>query len=481
MNVAAVSTSKLRKFYIDGAWVDPMGQKRQDMIDPATEKVIGEIALGSPVDVDRAVVAAKRAFPTYSRTTRKERIELLQRIHDAYMKRFDELSNAVTTEIGSPVSLGLQAAAGFLHLQEMIRVMETFPFEVPRGRTMVVREPVGVVAAIVPWNWPLNQLVCKVAPAIAAGCTIILKPSEYAALSASIFAEVLEEAGTPRGVFNMVHGHGATVGQALAAHPDVDMISFTGSTRAGIQVAKTAADTVKRVHQELGGKSANIILDDADLEQAVTGGVMGCFLNSGQTCNAPTRMLVPEKMQDKAAEIAAKVAVSLKTGDPRDPATVLGPLVNKMQFEKVQGLIESGIAEGARLMTGGPGRPDGFKAGYYVRPTVFANVKPNMRIAREEIFGPVLSILSYKDEDHAVELANDTPYGLAAYVVGKDLERARRVGSRLRAGNVWLNYPPPDPAAPFGGYKQSGNGQEYGEWGLDAFLEIKAMLGYEAA
>ncbi len=481
MNVTATMTPKLRKFYIGGAWVEPIGQARLEVVNPATERPIAEMAMGSPVDVDRAVAAAKRAFPSFSRTTREERIDLFKRIHAAYMRRYDELANAVTTEIGSPVSLGLQALAGHLHLQEMIRVLETFPFEMPRGSTMVVREPVGVVAAIIPWNWPLNQLVCKVAPALAAGCTMVLKPSEIAPLSASLFAEVMDEAGTPPGVFNMVQGDGATVGRALAAHPDVEMVSITGSTRAGIDVAKAAADTVKRVHQELGGKSANIILDDVDLEQAVSAGVMGCFLNSGQTCNAPTRMLVPEKFHDQAAEIAGRVAVAVKVGDPRDPTTVLGPLAGRAQFEKVQELIQSGISEGARLVAGGPGRPGGFPLGYFVRPTVFSNVKPGMRIEREEIFGPVLSILSYRNEQEAVEIANDTPYGLAGYVASKNMDRARAIATQLRAGNVWLNHPMPDPSAPFGGYKQSGNGKEYGEWGLDEFLETKAVLGYQAA
>jgi aldehyde dehydrogenase (NAD+) len=344
-----------------------------------------------------------------------------------------------------------------------------------------MREPIGVVGAITPWNWPINQLVLKVAPAIAAGCTVVLKPSEIAPLSALLFAEVMHEAGTPRGVFNLVNGDGATAGQALAAHPDVDMISITGSVRAGIAVAKAAADTVKRVHQELGGKCANILLDDVDLQAAVTGGVVGCFLNAGQTCNAPTRMLVPAKFRDQAAEIAKTAAESFKIGSPTDLTTTLGPLASEGHFYNVQGLIEAGIAEGARLVTGGLGRPEGFNRGYYVRPTVFANVEPGMTIAREEIFGPVLSIMSYRDEDEAVAIANGTPYGLAAFIEAKDLDRARKIAARMRVGTVHVNYPGLDLAAPFGGYKQSGNGREYGEWGLDAFLELKGVVGYGTA
>jgi aldehyde dehydrogenase (NAD+) len=483
MFISSVATKNGRKFYIDGSWVDPIGRAKWEVVNPATEDPIAEIALGSAADVDRAVAAARAAFPAFARTSRKERLDLLKRIHDAYMARYDEFANTISLEMGAPMRLclDLQALAGVAHIGEMMRVLETFEFETRRGTTMLVREPVGVVGAITPWNWPINQLVLKVAPAIAAGCTIVLKPSEIAPLSALLFAEVMNEAGVPRGVFNLVNGDGATVGQALAAHPDIDMISITGSVRAGIAVAKAAATSVKRVHQELGGKSANILLDDVDLEAAVTAGVATGYLNGGQTCNAPTRMLVPAKLHDRAAQIAKTAAESFKLGSPTDLATTLGPMASLSHFNKVQGLIADGIAEGARLVTGGTGRPDGINRGYYVRPTVFANVEPGMRIAREEIFGPVLSIMSYGSDDEAVAMANDTPFGLAAYVQSKDLDRARGIAARMRAGTVYVNYPGLDLAAPFGGYKQSGNGREYGEWGLDAFLELKGVVGYGAA
>jgi aldehyde dehydrogenase (NAD+) len=360
-------------------------------------------------------------------------------------------------------------------------VLEGFVFDDLRGTTLIAREAIGVVGLITPWNWPINQIVCKVAPALAAGCTMVLKPSEIAPLNAVLFAEVLHDSGVPKGVFNLVNGDGPTVGQAIAAHRDIDMVSFTGSTRAGILVAKAAADTVKRVHQELGGKSANIILPDADLKRAVSRGVSGCFLNSGQSCSAPTRMLVSAAQHDEAVAIAKAAAEGFKVGPPSAAGTMLGPVVSKAQFDKIQRLIEAGIAEGAQLATGGPGRPDGLNRGYYVRPTVFGGVRPEMTIAREEIFGPVLAILTYESEEDAIRLANDTPYGLAAYVQSGDLDRARRVASRLRAGNVHINYPRGDYGAPFGGYKQSGNGREYGEFGLAEFLETKAVIGYGAA
>lgn len=483
MYLGSVISKNFRKFYIDGHWVDPIGRGRWEVVNPATEEPIAEIALGGRADVDRAVAAARSAFPAFALTTRGDRIALLQRIYERYRARYDEFANTISLEMGAPIQLcrDLQALAGVAHVAEIMRVLEKFEFETVRGTTKLMREPVGVVAAITPWNWPINQLVLKVAPAIAAGCTIVLKPSEIAPLSALLFAEVMDEAGVPPGVFNLVNGDGANVGQALAAHPDVDMVSITGSLRAGIAVAMAAADSVKRVHQELGGKSANILLDDVDLDAAVAAGVGACFLNAGQTCNAPTRLLVPAKLHDRAAEIAKAAAESFKLGSPADAATTLGPLASEAHYLRVQGLIATGIEEGARLVTGGSGRPQGFNRGYYVRPTVFANVEPHMTIAREEIFGPVLSIMSYRDEDEAIEIANGTPYGLAAYVQSKDRTRANAIAARMRAGTVHVNYPGLDLSAPFGGYKRSGNGREYGEWGLDAFLELKAVVGYAAA
>ncbi len=470
-------------FYIDGAWVAPAEPKPFDVINPATEEPCARISLGSAKDVDRAVKAAKAAFPKFSRTSREERVALLEAIVAAYKKRYDDIAKAISMEMGAPMTLATkaQAATGVGHLNQMIKVLKEFSFEEQRGSTLLAKEPVGVCGFITPWNWPINQIVCKVAPALAAGCTMVLKPSEIAPLNAILFAEVLHDAGVPRGVFNLVNGDGPTVGQAIASHPDVDMVSFTGSTRAGVQVAKAAADTVKRVHQELGGKSANIVLPDADLEKAVSSGVVQVMRNSGQSCNAPTRMFVQAAQHDRAAAIAKKAAEGMKVGDPQAADTALGPVVSEAQFKKIQRLIEAGIAEGATVVTGGPGRPEGFNRGYYVRPTVFANVRNDMTIAREEIFGPVLAILPYETEEQAITMANDTPYGLAAYVQAGSPEQARKVAAQLRAGNVHLNGAPIDVAAPFGGYKQSGNGREYGEWGLDEFLELKAVMGVQAA
>jgi aldehyde dehydrogenase (NAD+) len=469
------------KFYINGEWVAPVEPRPFDVINPATEEKTATISLGGARDVERAVAAAKAAFPVYSRTSKEERLALLQKIVDAYKARAEELAQTITKEMGAPAWLAsrAQVPVGLAHLTQMLAVLKDFSFESLRGKTLIAREPVGVCGFITPWNWPLNQITCKVVPALAAGCTMVLKPSEYTPLDAILFAEILGAAGVPKGVFNLVNGDGPGVGQALAAHPDIDMVSFTGSTRAGIAVAKAAADTVKRVHQELGGKSANIILDDADLQAAVAGGVRGCFLNSGQSCNAPTRMLVPESRHAEALEIAKATAAQVKVGDPFGEGTVIGPVVSATQFEKIQGLIRKGIAEGATLVTGGPGRPEGFTRGYYVRPTVFGNVRNDMTIAREEIFGPVLSILPYRNEEEAIRIANDTPYGLSGYVSSGDLDRARRVASRLRTGNVHLNGAGADFAAPFGGYKQSGNGREWGAFGFEEFLEVKAVLGYQ--
>ncbi|MCV3238683.1 aldehyde dehydrogenase family protein [Mesorhizobium sp. ZC-5] len=468
------------RFYIDGAWVDPAKPATLDVIDPSTEEAYTTISVGSAADVDRAVAAAKAAFPAFSQTSKYERLALLRKILDVYNERYEDIAQAVSREMGAPITWAREAQtwAGRAHMEATIKGLEDYEFSELRGTTMVVKEPIGVCALITPWNWPLNQIVCKVAPALAAGCTVVLKPSEIAPISGIVFAEVMHAAGTPKGVFNLVNGTGADVGQVMAGHPDVDMVSFTGSTRAGIIVAKTAAETVKRVAQELGGKSPNIILPDADFARAVRKGVEGCFGNSGQSCDAPTRMLVPAARHDEALAVAKKAAESFKVGNPRSEETQLGPVVSELQYNKIQRLIESGISEGATLVTGGPGRPEDLNRGYYVRPTIFGHVTPDMTIAREEIFGPVLSVLSYENEDDAVRIANDTVYGLAAYVQSKDIGHARDVAARLRAGQINLNYPEWDTFAPFGGYKQSGNGREYADWAIHDFLEVKGIIGY---
>jgi aldehyde dehydrogenase (NAD+) len=471
-----------RKFYIDGAWQDPASKKTLPVINPANEEPLYEIALGSKADVDKAVAAARRAFATFSLTRREERVDLLAKIIEIYKKRMKEIGGAISDEMGAPLGFAerFQAGAGLGHLMSTLEVLKSYPFEERVGTAMLVREPVGVAGMITPWNWPLNQIACKVAPALAAGCTMILKPSEYTPSSALIFAEILHEAGVPKGVFNLINGLGPEVGAAMSEHPEIDMMSFTGSARAGIDVVKRSAQTVKRVTQELGGKSPNIILEDADLAKAVAGGTTHCFNNSGQSCNAPTRMLVPVARMAEAAAIAKAVADKSKVGDPKNADTNLGPVVNRVQWDKVQGLIKKGIEEGATLAAGGLGLPDGLNKGYYVRPTVFSDVSNDMTIAREEIFGPVLSIIGYKDEDDAIRIANDTPYGLAGYVSSRDVERARHVARRLRAGNVNLNGAPNERAAPFGGYKHSGNGREWGRFGLEEYLEVKAVAGWGA-
>ncbi|BCH18434.1 aldehyde dehydrogenase family protein [Mesorhizobium sp. L-2-11] len=469
-------------FFIDGKWVAPVVPATLDVIDPSTEEAYTKISVGSKADVDRAVAAAKAAFPAFSQTSKAERLKLLRRILEVYNERYEDIAQAVSQEMGAPITWARQAQAwaGRAHMEATIRALEGYEFSEKRRTTMVVKEPIGVCALITPWNWPLNQIVCKVAPAIAAGCTVVLKPSEIAPISGIVFSEVMEAAGTPDGVYNLVNGTGPDVGQVMAGHPDVDMVSFTGSTRAGIIVAKTAAETVKRVAQELGGKSPNIVLADADLEKAVRKGVNACFGNSGQSCDAPTRMLVPAARHDEALTIARKAAEAHKVGDPRSEDTRLGPVVSKIQFDKIQRLIEAGVAEGATLVTGGPGRPEHLNRGYYVRPTVFGHVTPGMTIEREEIFGPVLSVISYDNDDDAVKIANDTVYGLAAYVQSGDIEHARKIAGRLRAGQVSINYPEWDTFAPFGGYKQSGNGREYADWAIHDFLEIKGIIGYGA-
>ncbi len=471
------------QFYIDGDWVEPASQKRLDVIDPSTEEAFTQIALGSIPDVDRAVAAARAAFPAFSRTSKAERLDLLRSILAEYLKRLDDVAEATTREMGATLAFSHsdQAATGTAHLEQMIADLESFEFAWLQGSTLISKESIGVIGMITPWNWPINQIVSKVAPAIAAGCTMILKPSEIAPTTGVIWSEVMHAAGVPKGVYNMVQGEGPVVGAAMSAHAGIDMMSFTGSTRAGIQVAQASAATVKRVTQELGGKSPNILLDDVDLSHAVARGVTDMMSNSGQSCDAPTRMLVPAKLHDAAKAIAKAAAETVVVGDPRDPKSTIGPVVSAVQYEKIQRLIQAGIDEGAELVTGGPGRPEHLNRGYYVRPTVFAGVRPDMTISREEIFGPVIAILPYADEADAIKIANDTPYGLAAYVQSGDLARARRVAAQLRAGNVWLNYPAPDFAAPFGGYKQSGNGREYGKWAMEEFLETKAVIGHQAA
>jgi aldehyde dehydrogenase (NAD+) len=468
------------KFYIDGAWVDPIAPARIDVINPATEEAYTQISAGSAADVNRAVAAAKAAFPSFSKTTQAQRLAWLKKLLEVYNERYEDIAQAVTSEMGAPLSFAraAQAWAGQAHLEATIKALEEYKFEEQRGPTRLVKEGIGVVGLITPWNWPLNQIVCKVAPAIAAGCTMVLKPSEIAPISGIVFAELVDKIGLPKGVFNLVNGDGPSVGQVIASHPDVDMVSFTGSTRAGIIVAKSAADTVKRVAQELGGKSANIILPDADFENAVATGVGACFGNSGQSCDAPTRMFVPAARHEEALAIAKKAAATHKVGDPHAEDTVLGPVVSQVQFDKIQRLIQAGIDEGATLVTGGLGRPDGLNRGYYCKPTVFGHVKHEMTISREEIFGPVLSILSYDTEEQAIAMANDTVYGLAGYVQSKDVAHASRVARQLRVGTVSINYPDWDVYAPFGGYKQSGNGREYADWGIHDFLEIKGIVGY---
>ncbi len=472
-----------QQFYIDGQWVEPSSSARREVINPATEAPAGVIAMGAAADVDRAVAAAKAAFPAFAATTREERLDLIARIGVAYKKRFDDMAKAITAEMGAPFKMlasGAQAASGLGHFRAVAAALKEMEFERLQGTTLIAREPIGVCAIITPWNWPANQMACKIAPALAAGCTMVLKPSELAPLSAVVLAEILDDAGVPPGVFNLVQGDGEGVGAPLTAHPDVDMVSFTGSTRAGKLVMKTAADTVKKVALELGGKSANILLDDADFPRAVKQGVLTLMLNSGQNCNAPSRLLVPESRLEEVEAIAAATLGKLVVGDPQDDTTTLGPVANGAQFARVQQMIESGIAEGAKLVAGGPGRPDGIAQGYFVRPTIFSRVTPAMTIAREEIFGPVLSIIAYTDEDDAVRIANDTPYGLSGYVSSSDLARARRVARRLRTGNVHLNGAPVDTTAPFGGYKQSGLGREWGAWGIEEYLETKAIIGHGA-
>lgn len=467
--------------YIDGAWTDSEGGVRHTVINPATEAPASEIVLGTAADVDKAVAAARRAFARFSRTDVAERIALLERVLSVYKARAGEIAEAISTEMGAPIALArtAQVGSGIGHFKATIDALRNFTFEERVGNGAVVHEPIGVVAMITPWNWPLNQIVCKVAPALAAGCTMVLKPSEECPTSAAIFADVLHEAGVPAGVFNLVQGDGPGVGTALSRHPDVDMVSFTGSTRAGIAVARNAADTVKRVHQELGGKAPSLVLEGADLDRAAQATLQSVLINSGQSCIAPTRLLVPRDQQDALVARAKAVMEATEVGDPAVDGRHIGPLVNRAQWDKVQRLIESAMAEGATLVRGGPGLPGGVNRGYYVQPTLFADVTNDMTIAREEIFGPVVTIMPYDGEDEAVRIANDTVYGLSSVVFGDDAA-IRRVVPQLRTGMVYVNGGQPDPSLPFGGYKQSGNGREHGRFGLAEFLETKAVVGLYA-
>ena len=469
----------LLKFYIDGKWVDPVKPDVIDVINPASEKSIGNVSVGSKADIDKAVKAARNAFQNFSKTLVSERVELLTEIRNIYKKRFDDIASAIQTEMGAPINLarGSQATVGLSHLKTAIRVLENHKFEFNHGNYLVRHEPIGVCGLITPWNWPINQVVSKLAPCLASGCTAVLKPSEIAPLSAMVIAEIFHEAGVPKGVFNLVNGLGPVVGEAMSSHDGIDMMSFTGSTRGGIAVAKASANTVKRVSQELGGKSPNIILDDENFQISVSGGVKSCMENSGQSCNAPTRMLVPKNRYNEALEIAVNINNGIITGDPGSEKTDIGPLVSETQYNKVQKLIQSGIDNGANLISGGLGKPQGLEIGYYVKPTIFSNVTNDMEIAREEIFGPVLCIITYNDFEDAIDIANDTEYGLAAYVSGADPNELMKYARELNAGQIHLNYGSAGSDAPFGGYKQSGNGREKAEWGLEEYLEVKAIMG----
>ena len=468
------------KFYINGEWVNPTTPNQFDVINPATEEAFTQISLGSKEDVDKAVAAAKEAFPSYSKWSVEARAALLQRVLDLDKIRHDEIAKAISLEMGAPITMSKadQAAVGSNHFQSALDALKNFTFEKEDRGVILRHEPIGVCGLITPWNWPMNQVAVKVAPALAAGCTVVLKPSEIAPLDAMILAEILHEAGVPAGVFNLVNGNGPDVGEAMSSHPDIQMMSFTGSTRGGIAVARASADTVKRVSQELGGKSANIILRDVDIAQAVFDGVIYCMDNSGQSCNAPTRMLVPNETMKIAIEAARRAAESLKIGDPADVSVDLGPVISDVQFNKIQGLIQKGIDEGATLVAGGVGLPDHLDKGYFVKVTVFANANNNMTIAREEIFGPVITLIGYDTEEEAINIANDTDYGLAGYVSSGDMDHAKDVANQIRAGQVIVNYVGGNSDTPFGGYKQSGNGREKGVWGLHDYLEIKAITGF---
>ena len=471
--------ANMLKFYINGQWVDPLSKNRMGVENPATEEIVTEVAMGSAEDADRAILAARAAFDGWTYTPVQERIALMKRVLEVYNERYEDFAQAMSVEMGAPITWarGAQAWAGQVHIEATIRAAEEMTWEYNRGSTRIIYEGIGVCSLITPWNWPMNQIACKVAPALIAGCTMVLKPSEIAPLSGTLFAQVCHDAGVPAGVFNLVHGLGPEVGARMSTHPEVDMVSFTGSTRAGTQIAAVAAATAKRVAQEMGGKSPNIILPNANIAEAVAAGVTAVMSNTGQSCDAPTRMLVPRAAQAEALAVAKAAAEAITVGDPRDEATVMGPLVSKLQFDKVQRLIQAGIDEGATLVTGGVGRPAGLNRGWFVRPTVFGDVVNAMTISKEEIFGPVLAIQPYDSIEDAIAQANDTIYGLAAYIAGP-VEDAIPVARRLRAGTVNLNYPDWDTAAPFGGYKQSGNGREYADWGIHDFCEVKGIVGY---
>ncbi len=475
-----MQAGRLDRFYIEGEWTAPDGTDRMPVVSPSTEDAVCEIALGNERDADRAVQAARKAFAGWSATSPQERAALLHRVHTLMLERAELFAAALATEMGAPISYA--RAAHVPLAAEHIRVardnLASYPFRIQRGRTAIVREPIGVCSLITPWNWPIYQITAKVGPALAAGCTVVLKPSELSPLSALLFAEVIADAGVPAGVFNVVSGTGAEVGTLLASHPQVDMVSITGSTRAGVLVAQAAAPTVKRVAQELGGKSPNVVLPDADLPRAVSLGVAAAFRNMGQSCSAPTRLIVPRSVLDRVEELAVAATEQTIVGDPFDEATTHGPLANRMQFGRVQQMIEAGIDEGAKLIAGGPGRPARLSRGFYTRPTVFSDVRTDMTIAQQEIFGPVLAILPYDTVEEAITIANDTVYGLGAHVQGADKALVRAVAARIRSGQVHLNYPAWDPQAPFGGYKQSGNGREYGIEGMEEYMEVKSILGF---
>ena len=467
----------LRQFYINGQWVNPVQANDLHVENPANQEMVATISMGAAADVEMAVAAAKAAFPVYSNFSVDERIALMEKLLQIYMDRYDEMASVISTEMGAPISFAsaAQADTGRGHISTALEALKVFEFERQVLNTRIVKEPIGVCGFITPWNWPINQITCKVAPALATGCTMVLKPSEVAPLSGYLFTEMMDQAGFPAGVYNMVNGDGPDVGAVISSHPDIDMVSFTGSTRAGILVAKAAADTVKRVTQELGGKSPNIIFEDANLETAVGAGIAHMMNNTGQSCNAPSRMLVHSSVYDQAVQIAKAAAAQVQVDFPTKEGMHLGPLSSRVQFDKVQGLIKTGIEEGAEVVAGGLGKPEGLESGYFVKPTVFAGVNNQMTIAQEEIFGPVLTMIPFDTEEQAIEIANDTPYGLAAYLSTGDDERAKRVAGQLRAGMVSLNSASQNYTAPFGGYKQSGNGREWGEFGFDDFLEIKGI------
>lgn len=468
-----------QKFYIDGRWQHYPQRRCLDIINPATESSVAKICLAETEDIDLAVDAARSAFPFYSQTSKQQRLELLHNIIEQYQLRYTDLVDAVCSELGAPISLAqaAQVGSGLKHLRTCAQVLNEYSFSNQLGATHIEKEAIGVCGLITPWNWPLNQMICKVAPALAAGCTIVLKPSELAPISAYIFTQIIEQAGVPAGVFNLINGEGHRAGAYMAAHPGIDMISFTGSTQAGVKVAQAAAGSVKRVCQELGGKSANIILADANLEQAVSAGVIKCFTNSGQSCNAPSRMLVPAEYHEQAIDIARRVAGTIVVGKPCQSETSMGPVISASQYQKIQQYIQTGVEQGAQLVCGGMGKPTGLETGYYVKPTIFANVLPQQTISQEEIFGPVLCIIPYLNEQQAIDIANDSKFGLACYISSNNPNKAREIAKNIRVGMVYINSTPIDFSAPFGGYKQSGNGREWGRYGLEEFLETKAIMG----